>query len=135
MWEKIAVGSRHMGHKMTSNPAVAVVVAAEELVDEEKSSVNHYSCTDSGCCRRNVVLQKSMYGKAFIKFADVWQYADTVSNVPVQVIPTQVLVNADGTPFVPSEDLARRFSSQCMSTAIPVNTYSPSIRAVLQKNR
>ena len=51
-------------------------------------------------------LNEEMYGKAFIKFADVWQYADAASNVPVQVIPTQVLVNADGTPFVPSEELA-----------------------------
>lgn len=51
-------------------------------------------------------LNKEMYGKAFIKFADVWQYADAASNVPVQVIPTQVLVNGDGTPFVPSDELA-----------------------------
>ena len=51
-------------------------------------------------------LNKEMYGKAFIKFVDVWQYADAASNVPVQVIPTQVFFNADGTPFVPSEELA-----------------------------
>ena len=29
MWGRIAVGNRRMGHKRTSNPAVAVVVAAE----------------------------------------------------------------------------------------------------------
>ena len=51
-------------------------------------------------------LNEEMYGKAFIKFADVWLYADAANNVPVQVIPTQVLVNADGTSFVPSEELA-----------------------------
>lgn len=51
-------------------------------------------------------LNKEMSGKAFIKFADVWQYPEAASNVPVQVIPTQVLINADGTPFVSSEDLA-----------------------------
>lgn len=51
-------------------------------------------------------LNEEMYGKAFIKFADVWQYAEAANNVPVQVIPTQVLVNADGTPFVPSDELA-----------------------------
>lgn len=51
-------------------------------------------------------LNKEMYGKAFIKFADVWEAPDTASNVPVQVIPTQIFVNADGTPFVPSEELA-----------------------------
>ncbi len=51
-------------------------------------------------------LNKEMAGKAFIKFADVWVYTDAATNVPVQIIPTQVLVNADGTPFVPSDELA-----------------------------
>ena len=51
-------------------------------------------------------LNAEMYGKAFIKFADVWQYAEAASNVAIQVIPTKVLVNADGTPFLPSEELA-----------------------------
>lgn len=50
-------------------------------------------------------LNKEMYGRAFIKFADVWQHAEAVGNVPVQMIPTQVLINADGTPFVPSRTL------------------------------
>lgn len=51
-------------------------------------------------------LNAEMQGKAFIKFVDVWQYYEAAANVPVQVIPTQVFVNADGTPFVPSEELA-----------------------------
>lgn len=53
-----------------------------------------------------VALNKEMKGKALIKFADVWQYPEAASNVPIQVIPTQVLINADGTPFIPSEELA-----------------------------
>ncbi|MBQ8348562.1 MAG: thioredoxin family protein [Ruminococcus sp.] len=51
-------------------------------------------------------LNKEMEGKAFIKFIDVWKYSDNVKDVPVQVIPTQILFNADGMPFVPSDDLA-----------------------------
>lgn len=51
-------------------------------------------------------LNAEMQGKAFIKFVDVWQYYEAAANVPVQVIPTQIFVNADGTPFVPSEELA-----------------------------
>lgn len=51
-------------------------------------------------------LNDEMSGKAFIKFVDVWKYADAANNVPVQVIPTQVLFNSDGTPFVPSDELA-----------------------------
>lgn len=49
---------------------------------------------------------KEFEGKAFIKFINVWDYPDAAKNVPVQVIPTQVLFNADGTPFVPSDELA-----------------------------
>lgn len=51
-------------------------------------------------------LNAEMQGKVFIKFVDVWQYYEAAANVPVQVIPTQIFVNADGTPFVPSEELA-----------------------------
>ena len=52
-------------------------------------------------------MNAEMTGRAFIKFVDVWEYTDAANNVPIQVIPTQVLVNADGTPFVPSEELAQ----------------------------
>ena len=61
------------------------------------------------CKQMAPVLEKmneEMQGKAFIKFVDVWKYPDAAGNVPVQVIPTQILVNADGSPFVPSEELA-----------------------------
>ncbi len=52
-------------------------------------------------------LNAEMQGKAFIKFVDVWKYYEAAANVPVQVIPTQVFFNADGTPFVPSDKLAK----------------------------
>ena len=61
------------------------------------------------CKEMAPVLEKAneeFQGKAFIKFINVWDYPDAANNVPVQVIPTQVLFNADGTPFVPSEELA-----------------------------
>jgi len=48
-------------------------------------------------------------GKAIIKFVDVWKYTDAADNFPVQVIPTQVFINADGTPYVPSGDLGVEF--------------------------
>ncbi|MBE7047385.1 MAG: thioredoxin family protein [Ruminococcaceae bacterium] len=62
------------------------------------------------CKQMAPVLKKlnvEMQGKAFIKFVDVWQYGEAASNVPVQVIPTQVIFNADGSPFMPSEALAK----------------------------
>ena len=48
-------------------------------------------------------------GKAIIKFVDVWKYTDAAKNFPVQVIPTQVFFNADGTPYVPNDDLGIEF--------------------------
>ncbi len=55
------------------------------------------------------VLEKAnsvFTGKAFVKFINVWDYPNAANNVPVQVIPTQVIFDADGKPFIPSEELA-----------------------------
>ncbi len=51
-------------------------------------------------------LNAEMQEKAIIKFVDVWKNPEGATDFPVQVIPTQVLYNADGTPYVPSEDVA-----------------------------
>lgn len=62
------------------------------------------------CKQMAPVLEKAneeFQGKAFVKFINVWDYPDAANNVPVQVIPTQVLFNADGTPFIPSDGLAK----------------------------
>lgn len=48
-------------------------------------------------------------GKAFVKFVDVRKYPDAVGSFPVQVIPTQFFLNADGTPYQPNEDLDVEF--------------------------
>lgn len=63
------------------------------------------------CKQMAPVLEKAnkeFYGKAFIKFINVWDYPKAADNVPVQLIPTQILFNADGTPFVPSKELAKK---------------------------
>lgn len=50
-------------------------------------------------------LNAEMQGKAIIKFVDVWKNTDAANDFPVQVIPTQVLITADGAPYAPSEDV------------------------------
>jgi thioredoxin 1 len=42
-------------------------------------------------------------GKAIIKFVDVWKHPRGASTFPIQVIPTQVIYRADGSPYVPSD--------------------------------
>ncbi len=64
------------------------------------------------CQQMAPVLQSAnedYQGKAIIKFVDVWKYTDAANDFPVQVIPTQVFFNADGTPYVPSDDLGIEF--------------------------
>ena len=52
-----------------------------------------------------VSMNAQMQGKAIIRFVDVWKYTNGADGFPIQVIPTQVLVNPDGTPYVPSETM------------------------------
>lgn len=53
-------------------------------------------------------LNAEWQGKAAVQFIDVWKYSDGVEDFPIQVIPTQVFFNADGSPFVPSESLQKQ---------------------------
>jgi thioredoxin 1 len=55
-------------------------------------------------------MNAEMQGKAIIKFVDVWKYTDAADGFPIQVIPTQVIINADGTPYVPSDDIGIEFT-------------------------
>lgn len=68
-----------------------------------------YGSDDCIPCKQMAPILEAMneefLGRAFIKFADVWKYQDSAGNVPIQLIPTQVLFHADGTPFVPSDEL------------------------------
>lgn len=91
-------------------------LAATEAIDFEAMSayglpmiIDYGSDSCIPCKQMAPVLEtmnEEMENRAFIKFVDVWKYTEAANNVPVQVIPTQVFVNADGTPFVPSDELA-----------------------------
>jgi thioredoxin 1 len=55
-------------------------------------------------------LNSEMRGKAIIKFVDVWKNRQAANGFPVQVIPTQILINSDGTPYVPSAKMDIEFT-------------------------
>lgn len=40
-------------------------------------------------------LNVEMQGAAIIKFVDVWKNEDVANDFPIQVIPTQIFINAD----------------------------------------
>ncbi len=69
-------------------------------------------------------MNKEMENVAFIKFVDVWKFTEVANSVPVQVIPTQVIVNADVTPFVPSDELAGQIEFvQCIFAIVVITGY------------
>ena len=50
-------------------------------------------------------MHKDMYGRVIIKYIDVYKYGEAVQGFPVSVLPTQIFINADGTPYVPSKNV------------------------------
>lgn len=56
-------------------------------------------------------MHEEMLGKAILKYYDTDDYSDIASKFPVSVIPTQVFINADGTPYQPSADIGIEFIS------------------------
>jgi len=48
-------------------------------------------------------LNRTLQGKAVIKFVDVWKYPDLAKDYPLRVIPTQFFFDRDGKPFTPSD--------------------------------
>jgi len=55
-------------------------------------------------------MNEEMQGKALIKFVDVWKHTEAAAGFPIQVIPTQVFINADGTPYIPSDGVDTEFA-------------------------
>jgi thioredoxin 1 len=51
-------------------------------------------------------LHEEWQKKAIVHFVDVRKNTTAANDFPVSVIPTQIFYNADGTPFVPSDELA-----------------------------
>lgn len=45
------------------------------------------------------IMNAETQGKAIIKFVDVWKHAEAADGFPIQVIPTQIFIKADGTPM------------------------------------
>lgn len=54
-------------------------------------------------------LNKEMAGKAIILFADVYKYQEAMDGFPIQVIPTQIFIDAEGKPYQPEENASVQY--------------------------
>ncbi len=88
-------------------------VNLEELQSENLPIIIDFGADSCIPCKEMapvlVKLNTEYLDEAVIKFVDVWKYPEASYGFPVQVIPTQIFINADGTPYVPSEDLGVEF--------------------------
>ncbi len=57
-------------------------------------------------------LNSEMQGKAIIKFVDVWKNPQAANNFPVQVIPTQIFIDANGKAYGVSDTVANQVPFQ-----------------------
>lgn len=51
-------------------------------------------------------LNKELRGKVIVKFVDVWKYQSFADGYPISVIPTQILIDANGNPYSPKDAAA-----------------------------
>lgn len=55
-------------------------------------------------------INEEMQGKAIIHFLNTATYPEEAMQYPVQLIPTQLLFYADGSPYLPGDDILARYS-------------------------
>jgi len=53
-------------------------------------------------------LNEKLQGKAIIKFVDVWKYQALAEGYPISVIPTQIIIDANGKPYNPKDPEAMK---------------------------
>lgn len=81
----------------------------EALSKEKKPVLINFTASWCVPCKTfNPLLEKvskEYKGKVIIKIIDVEKHRDIASKYPIRVIPTQILIDVNGKPFEPKEDL------------------------------
>lgn len=102
-------------NKNLEHPLTLTAVNLNDLKEAELPIIIDFGADECAPCKAMapvlVKLNEEMQGKALIHFVDVWKNPKAATNFPVQLIPTQIFINADGTPYVPSKDLDIEFKA------------------------
>jgi len=59
-------------------------------------------------------LNEELRGKAIIRFVDVWKYKELANEYPIKLIPTQLLIDAQGNPYKPKKEYYSSFKLYSM---------------------
>ena len=105
-----AVNDEMVANSDNEFPLNITNVDLEALKEAELPTIIDFGADECVPCKQKtpvlVTLNEEMQGKAIIQFVDVWKSPWVATNFPIQVIPTQMFVNVDGTPYVPSDEIA-----------------------------
>ena len=55
-------------------------------------------------------LNEELQGKAIVRFVDVWKYKSLSEGYPINLIPTQIFIDANGNPFNPKDPEAMQMT-------------------------
>ena len=81
----------------------------QELTEYELPIIIDFGANECIPCKKMAPVLESIYeemkGKAIIQFVDTWKYPIAAREFPIQIIPTQLFINADGTAYIPSDEI------------------------------
>lgn len=94
-----------------ANPDFALDVTEELDLDRLKSYglpiLLDFGADSCAPCKEMAPILKDLnaryQGKAIIRFVDVWKFPELANGFPIRVIPTQVFIDREGEPYVPSD--------------------------------
>ncbi len=87
----------------------------EKLKESKLPIIIDFGSEDCMPCKQMEPDLKQVYeetkGKAIVRFIDVWEYPQLADGYPVELIPIQIFINSDGTPYAPenAEDIQLEF--------------------------
>lgn len=55
-------------------------------------------------------LNEELQGRAIVKFVDVWKYQPLAQGYPINLIPTQIFIDASGKPYTPKQPEAKQMT-------------------------
>ncbi len=108
---QIAADSSNVSEQDSASPTSlhAPSINLQALKSHNMPMILDFGATECEPCKAMApvleTLNEEMQNRAIIKFVDVWEFPQGSQGFPIVTIPTQVFIEADGSPYIPSADL------------------------------
>lgn len=107
----VATSSERSKTKVTANSDFELYVTEKIDIDKLKAYglpiiIDFGAASNTTCKELAPVLEElnaELEGRAIVKFVDIQKYRELVQGYPIDVIPTQIFIDASGKPYVPKD--------------------------------